>query len=222
MQRLFDLFFSILSLLVLTPLFLIIIIVLKTTGEGEIFFFQQRVGKEKRIFKLIKFATMKKNSPYIGSKTITVKNDKRILPFGKFLRKTKINELPQLLNVFIGDMSLVGPRPLTPETFKFYPNSTQNIISSTLPGLSGIGSIFFRSEEELLVDNKWTDKNFINDIYSYKGKLELWYINNKNLSNYFKVILVTIWIVIFPKSKIFDFFFKDLPKAPVSIFNVTQ
>ena len=98
---------------------------LKFTGEGEIFFLQQRIGKNGEIFRLFKFATMLKDSPIKGTGTITVRNDPRILPVGNFLRKSKINELPQLLNILLGDMSIIGPRPLTKQTFQSYPISIQ-------------------------------------------------------------------------------------------------
>ena len=117
MERFFDIFFSGLALLVLSPLFIILILILRFSGEGEIFFLQERIGKDNKPFMLFKFATMLKNSPHIGTGTITVKNDPRVLPIGKFLRKSKINELPQLINIFKGDMSSIGPRPLTLKAF---------------------------------------------------------------------------------------------------------
>ena len=117
MERLFDVLFSATALLILSPLFVPIVIILRLSGEGEVFFFQERIGKNGELFKLFKFATMLKDSPNLGTGTVTMKNDPRILPVGKFLRTSKINELPQLLNIFLGDMSIIGPRPLTPQTF---------------------------------------------------------------------------------------------------------
>ena len=110
-MRFIDLCFSSLGLIILLPLFLAVAILLKFTGEGDIFYLQERIGLNGKTFFIIKFATMLRNSPNIGSGTITSKNDSRILPVGKILRKTKINELPQLLNVLFGDMSIIGPRP---------------------------------------------------------------------------------------------------------------
>ena len=118
--RLFDIIISLLALICLLPLFLPILIVLLFSGEGYIFYCQSRVGKGGRIFSLLKFATMLKNSPSIGAGEITLKNDPRVLPFGKFLRKTKINEMPQILNILRGDLSIVGPRPMVPNTFQKY------------------------------------------------------------------------------------------------------
>ena len=113
------------ALLVLSPLLIPVVIVLKMTGEGKIFYLQKRIGEEGNFFNLYKFATMLEDSPNIGSGTITMKDDPRILPFGKYLRKSKINELPQLLNIFFGDMSVIGPRPLTKQTFGYYDTNTQ-------------------------------------------------------------------------------------------------
>ena len=117
MVRFFDIFFSGLALIVLSPLLVPVVIILKFTGEGEVFYLQDRVGKDGKIFKLMKFATMLKDSPNMGTGTVTVKDDPRVLPFGKFLRKTKINELPQLLNILKGDISIIGWRP---QTKKYY------------------------------------------------------------------------------------------------------
>ena len=133
---------------------------------------------------------MIKDSPNIGTGTVTIKEDPRVLPFGKFLRRTKINELPQLLNIFFGDMSVIGPRPLTPQTFNYYASETQNIISKVRPGLSGIGSIVFRGEEEIMEGTSASVDFYNNVIAPYKGSLEEWFVVNKNLSIYFKLILL--------------------------------
>ena len=150
MERFFDILFSLAALIFFLPLFIPIIIILKFTGEGEIFYLQERIGRNQVPFKIFKFVTMVKNSANMGTGTITMKNDPRILPVGSFLRKTKINELPQLLNILIGDISVIGPRPLTTETFNAYTIEDQRIISKVKPGLSGIGSIVFRGEEEIM------------------------------------------------------------------------
>ena len=116
MQRLFDILFSAVALCVLLPMLAFIAFFLRLTGEGEVFYRQWRVGKNDEPFELLKFATMLKDSPNLGTGTITQKNDPRVLPMGGFLRKMKLNEVPQLWNIFVGDMSVVGPRPLTKET----------------------------------------------------------------------------------------------------------
>ena len=150
MKRLLDIFFSGIAILVLSPILALIACVLRITGEGEVFYKQTRVGKNGNTFGLIKFATMLKNSSNIGSGEITIKNDPRVLPLGKFLRKSKINELPQLWNIFIGDMSIVGPRPMVPNTFTKSPTEAQKVLNTVQPGLTGIGSIICRDEERLL------------------------------------------------------------------------
>ena len=214
MIRFFDITLSALAILVLSILMLPIIFILKFTGEGEIFFFQERVGKDKKIFKLIKFATMVKNSPNIGTGTVTMKNDPRILPIGRFLRKTKINELPQLLNIFLGHMSVIGPRPQTPRCFEAFPESSQIIISQVKPGLSGIGPIIFRGEEDILEGFSGTLDFYDNTIGPYKGKVEAWYKDKQTISTYFTLIILTVWVVLFPKSKLVWLIFNDLPIPP--------
>lgn len=201
-------------MLLLSILMLPIIFILKFTGEGEIFFFQERVGKDKKIFKLIKFATMVKNSPNIGTGTVTMKNDPRILPIGRFLRKTKINELPQLLNIFFGHMSFIGPRPQTPRCFEAFPESSQIIISQVKPGLSGIGPIIFRGEEDILEGFSGTLDFYDNTIGPYKGKVEEWYKDKQNIPTYFTLIILTVWVVLFPKTKLVWRIFNDLPIPP--------
>lgn len=214
MERFFDIILSGLALLVLSPVFIIVISILKLTGEGEIFFLQERIGKDGKLFKLYKFATMLKDSPNIGTRTITTKEDPRVLPVGKFLRKTKINELPQLMNIFFGHMSVIGPRPLTPETFESYSIDIKEIIKSVKPGLSGIGSIIFRDEEEIMDGEMATIDFYNNTIAPYKGSLEIWFVSNKSLYIYFVAIFITIWAVINPKSKIAWKLFSNLPKPP--------
>ena len=111
LKRLLDVILSACSIAILSPLFLPVILVLRFTGEGEIFFAQSRVGLGKKPMQILKFATMLKNSPDMGTGTVTLKNDPRVLPVGRFLRRTKINELPQLYNIFKGELSIKGPRP---------------------------------------------------------------------------------------------------------------
>jgi lipopolysaccharide/colanic/teichoic acid biosynthesis glycosyltransferase len=217
LQRFFDIFFSALALLVLSPLLPPIILILRLTGEGEIFFLQERIGKGGQNFKLFKFATMLKDSPNIGTGTVTIKEDPRVLPIGKFLRKTKINELPQLINILIGDMSVVGPRPLTAQTFGSYSEQTQAIITKVSPGLSGIGSIIFRGEEEIMHGARASVDFYATIIAPYKASLEEWYISNKNIYIYFLAIFVTVWTVVFPRTQIVWRVFRDLPEPPTEL-----
>ena len=212
MERFFDIFLSAVSLLLLSPLLLPLIVALRFTGEGEIFFLQERIGRHGKKFKLFKFATMLKNSPNIGTGTVTMKGDPRVLPLGIFLRKTKINELPQLLNIFFGDMSVIGPRPLTIQTYGAYSERTQDLIKQVRPGLSGIGSIIFRGEEEIMHGENASVDFYANVIAPYKGALEEWFVLNKSLYIYFVAIFVTLWAVLIPNTKIAWIVFKNLPK----------
>tara|TARA_B100001093_G_scaffold74095_1_gene64758 strand:+ start:2778 stop:3488 length:711 start_codon:yes stop_codon:yes gene_type:complete len=217
MQRALDVFLSGIAITLLTPIVLPITCVLKMTGEGEVFYKQTRIGKKGISFGLIKFTTMLKDSPSLGSGEITIKNDPRVLPVGKFLRKSKINELPQLLNIFIGDMSFVGPRPMVPNTYARYSIQAQKVLSTVRPGLTGIGSIIFRDEERLL-DGREDPVSFYNEnILPHKSDLELWFVENNNLWLYIKIIFVTAWVVIFPSSTITNKAFDGIPSFPDSL-----
>lgn len=215
MQRFFDILFSLIAIIVFSPFLIPVMIILRFTGEGEIFYVQQRVGLNGKMFGLLKFATMLKDSPNLTTGTVTVKDDPRVLPFGKFLRKTKINELPQLFNIFLGDMSVIGPRPQTERCFLAFPEISQEAIKKVKPGLSGIGSIVFRNEEDIL-DNPNIDRmKFYDDIIApYKGELEQWYVKNNSLYSYFMLIILTVWVVIFSNSSVFNKVFNNLPLMP--------
>lgn len=214
MQRLLDIVISSIALLALSPLLIPVVLILRSTGEREIFFRQKRVGRGGRLFGLIKFATMLKNSPNIGTGTITLKDDPRVLPFGRLLRKTKINELPQLLNILKGDMSIIGPRPQTQRCFDAFPRKSQDEIIKVRPGLSGIGSIVFRDEEDMMYASNEPDRFYDKVIMPYKGQLEEWFVANKSASVYAKCILLTIWVVMKPDSPITWSAFPDLPVPP--------
>lgn len=217
MDRFFDILFSGIALLLLFPFLVPLVIILKITGEGEVFFLQERIGKSGDKFMLIKFATMLKNSPNIGTGTVTMRSDPRVLPVGAFLRKTKINELPQLLNIFFGDMSIIGPRPLTTQAFGAYSESTQHLITQVRPGLSGVGSIIFRGEEEIMHGAKASVDFYANIIAPYKGSLEEWFVSNKSLYIYFVAIFITVWAILIPSTKIAWRVFKDLPEPPTDL-----
>lgn len=213
--RLFDIVLSFIGLVISSPIFLIVSLILLLTGEHKVFYFQERVGKNGELFKIIKFVTMRNDSEKIGTKNITIKNDPRVLPVGKILRKTKINELPQLINVFKGDMSLVGPRPQTKDIFESFPEDLRNELTKVKPGITGIGPIIFRSEEEWLSSEESDPAKFYKEIISpYKSKVEKWYIDNYSIENYFKIILYTILIVFFPKLDLHWKIFKGIPEPP--------
>jgi lipopolysaccharide/colanic/teichoic acid biosynthesis glycosyltransferase len=217
LQRILDIIFAGLGILFLSPLLIPIAIILKATGEGEVFYIQTRIGKNGSLFGLLKFATMLKDSPNIGAGEITVHNDPRVLPIGKFLRKSKINELPQLWNILIGNMSVVGPRPMVPNTYANYPEEAQEILNTVRPGLTGIGSIIFRDEERLLSERDDPIKFYSENITPYKSALEIWFVQNNSLWLYVKAIFVTAWVVIFPASKIAHIAFCGIPRLPESL-----
>ena len=217
-KRAFDIVASGIGILVLSPLLIPIMIALKCTGEHDIFYGQTRIGRGNRYFKIWKFATMLRNSPNMAGGLHTLDHDPRILPMGNFLRKTKINEIPQIFNIFLGDMSIVGPRPLVDKTFKPYPDEVKSRIYSVRPGLTGIGSVVFRDEERLLSSvaarGGDMDEFYARVISPYKGALELWYLDHFGLRTDLKLIFITAWVVLFPKSDIVNRVFRDLPVPP--------
>ncbi len=214
MKRLLDIVLSLTAILILTPLLIPICIILLLTGEHKVFYLQERVGFKNKKFKIIKFATMLSDSPNMGTGSLTTRNDPRVLPFGKFLRKSKINELPQIFNILIGNMSIVGPRPQMEVDFQKYSVKIQNEIYDVKPGLTGLGSIIFRDEENLLSSIK--DQNphvyYEEKIAPYKGEVEVWYKENISIILDLKLIFITIWVVLFPKSNILSSLIKGMPK----------
>ena len=214
-KRLFDLTIAVLSLLLLFAPMILVMIILKFTGEGEVFYLQKRLGYLNNEFKIIKFATMVKNSPNIGTGSLTLRGDPRVLPFGNFLRKSKINELPQIFNVIIGNMSIVGPRPQMKVDFDKFPPKKRNEIYKSKPGITGIGSIIFRDEEKW-ISNFNGDKHefYKNKIAPYKTDVELWYYKNQSMFVDVKLVILTAWVIIFPNSDFVERIFKSLPKKP--------
>ena len=212
-KRLLDVFVSLITLIILLPVFLPIIIILRFSAEGEVFYFQERIGFKNSKFKIWKFATMLKNSMNIGSGSITLRNDPRVTKIGSFLRKTKINELPQIINILKGDISLVGPRPLVIKTFRAYNRDVQSKIYNVKPGLTGIGSIIFRDEESIISAIKDEDPHefYRRVIAPYKGELEMWYQKYNSFILDLQLIFMTAWVILFPKSRLYEKWFKDLP-----------
>ena len=216
LKRTFDVLSSGIAILILSPLLIPVIIGLKLTGESYIFYKQERVGYKNKTFLIWKFATMLKDSVNMKGGIMTTKKDPRITPMGGFLRKSKINELPQLFNIFFGHMSVVGPRPVMKVSFEAYPEEVKEVIFNVKPGLTGIGSIIFRDEEKLITDVKnnggdlW--KFYKGEIYPFKGQLEIWYQNNKSFFLDIQLIFLTAWVIIIPDSKLYQKWFKDLPK----------
>lgn len=219
-KRSIDLFISIFALAFLSPLFITVIIILKFTGEGEVFYLQKRLGFLNKKFNIIKFATMLKDSPNLGSGSLTLRGDPRVLPFGKFLRKSKINELPQIFNVIIGNMSIVGPRPQMQVDFDKFPIDKRNEIYKSQPGITGIGSIIFRDEEKWISDFDGDKHKFYKDkIAPYKAEVEIWYYQNRSVFIDLKLIFLTAWVIIFPNSNLVYKLFKSLPEKPSHLNN---
>ena len=213
-KRFFDIVFSLVALIILLPFFIPIIILLLLTGEHEVFYKQDRVGYKNKIFGILKFATMLKNSPNMGSKDLTTRNDPRVTSVGRFLRKTKLNELPQMINILTGDMSFVGPRPLMKSGFDRYSADMKEKVYNVRPGLTGIGSIVFRDEELVITQSKLSPEECYRDvILPHKGALELWYQQHQNFYTDFMLLFLTAWYVVFPQSQLVSKVFPSLPKA---------
>lgn len=212
-KRFFDIIFSLVVLVLLLPLFIPIIILLLLTGEHEVFYRQDRVGYKNKIFGIWKFATMVKNSPNMGSKDLTMRNDPRVTPVGRLLRRSKINELPQMINILTGEMSFTGPRPLMKSGFDRYSDAMKDKVYNVRPGLTGIGSIVFRDEELIMTNSKLSPEECYREvILPYKGALEIWYQQHQNFFTDFMLLFLTGWYVFFPKSKLVFKIFPSLPK----------
>jgi len=220
-KRMLDLCLSTFGLLILSPLFIVIIMVLKLTGEREVFYLQERMGLNNKPFYIYKFATMLKDSANIGNKALTVRNDPRITKVGVILRMTKINELPQIINVLKGDMALIGPRPIMEKSFGNYTLNVQKIIYKNRPGITGIGSLIFRDEEILVTKYKELGKNpsqyYKDYIYPYKGALEEWYFYNCSLSVDLKILFLTFWSLVNKDSQLVFKSLKGLPAKPETL-----
>ncbi|MBO7722100.1 MAG: sugar transferase [Kiritimatiellae bacterium] len=212
-KRLLDVALSGAAIIVFLPLLAPVMLVLKCTGEHHVFYGQTRIGYRSRRFKMWKFATMLLDSPNMAGGLHTTEGDPRVLPFGRFLRKTKINELPQIFNIFLGDMSIVGPRPLVDKTFAPYPPEVKARIYGVRPGLTGIGSVVFRDEERILSESPLPpDECYAKEIAPYKGALEMWYLDHFGFMTDLKLVVATAWAVVFPKSDVAGRWFKDLPR----------
>ena len=151
-----------------------------------------------------------------GPMFFKIDNDPRITRVGNFLRNTSLDELPQLLNVLLGDMSIVGPRPLVDKTFNAYPESMRYKIYNCKPGITGIGSVVFRDEEDLMSKTTLPPQEFYEkQIAPYKGELELWYQEKQSFRVDLLIMFLTFWVVLFPKSQLMYKVFKDLPKRNI-------
>jgi lipopolysaccharide/colanic/teichoic acid biosynthesis glycosyltransferase len=189
MIRVLDVFFSIIGLIVLSPILFIISIIIQLESKGGIFYLQERIGKNGIPFKLFKFRSMALGSDAKGLLTVGM-NDARITKSGQFIRKYKMDELPQLINVLKGNMSLVGPRPEVKKYVDLY-NETQRKVLSVRPGMTDLASIEFSHENELLEKQSNPEEYYIREIMPKKIELNMIFIGNPNLINYFKLIIKT-------------------------------
>ena len=216
MTRLLDFLLALVAILILLPFMAPILVLLRVTGDGEVFYYQKRKGKHGKDFFLIKLSTMNKDSVNSGMGSITVRDDPRIKFMGHTLRRWKLNELPQVVNVLLGDLSVVGPRPLIEGTtgYNAYPDDLKSKIFSNRPGLTGIGSIVFRDEEAILssVDNP--HDFYARELAPFKADLELWYIENKSVKTDIGIIICTAISIISPKSRMYENIFSGIPKVP--------
>lgn len=201
-KRGIDIIVSLAMLAVLSPFLIAIIIILRFTGEGEVFFLQQRMGYGNRPFHITKFVTMLKSAAVMKQGDFTLQNDPRVLPIGRFLRRSKVNELLQFWDVLRGKMSLVGPRPQVLRIHALYPARFNTVLELVRPGITGIGSIIFRDEEGILTRARDREHCYTQEIIPYKADLELWYVGNRSIALDMQLMLLTVWHIIVPDSRL--------------------
>jgi lipopolysaccharide/colanic/teichoic acid biosynthesis glycosyltransferase len=192
-KRLFDLFFTIPGLIVLLPLFLIIALLIKFDDGAAVFFFQERIGWRGKPFRMWKFRSMVVNAEKIGTQ-LTVGRDNRITRVGHFLRASKIDELPQLINVLLGEMSLVGPRPEVPRYVNLYTPEQAKVLE-LVPGMTDLASIAYRNENDILANSLDPEREYIEKIVPDKIQINLQYAVRASIWNDFLVILKTIKVI---------------------------
>ncbi len=194
-KRVFDIVFSFLGLVVLSPVFLVILTLIKLEDEGPIFYRGLRVGRYRRPFRIFKFRTMVVDAEKLGGSS-TPDDDPRITKIGKFLRKHKMDELPQLINVLKGEMSFVGPRPQVSWAVRFYSNEEKEILLSIKPGMTDHASIKFLDEGEILRGSEDPDKDYMKKIHSEKIRLSIEYTKNMSLKTDFKILFKTFLSIV--------------------------
>lgn len=195
-KRLFDIVFSILGLAICLPLLAVVAVLIKADSKGPVFFTQERIGRDFKHFKLYKFRTMVVDAPKKGL-PITTGGDPRITPIGRFLRKTKIDELPQLINVLKGEMSLVGPRPEVEKYVNRYRKDYEKILT-VRPGITDMASLKFRDEESVLREKSDPEEYYINVLLPEKIKLAKQYVETTSLLQDVRLIFLTILKVVYP------------------------
>ncbi len=194
-KRLFDFGVASAGLVVLAPLWVVIAIAIKAESRGPIFFRGARVGRDGKLFMIYKFRTMVADASARGTR-ITTRDDPRVTRVGKFLRRAKLDELPQLLNVWRGEMSLVGPRPEDPRYVALY-SLPQRAVLRVTPGITGAASVVFRNEQELLAGSDW-EQVYIHRIMPRKLELELAYLQRRNFWTDLFLLGQTLWLVLAP------------------------
>ncbi|MBA4853951.1 sugar transferase [Emticicia sp. BO119] len=195
MKRVFDFFLSLLGLLLISPIVFLICLFIKLESKGSFFYLQERIGQNEKPFRLFKFRTMYMNSDKKSLLTIGM-NDYRITKIGYYLRKYKLDELPQLINILKGEMSFVGPRPEVKKYVDFYTNAQREVLKHK-PGITDYASLKFFYENEILAQSENPEKTYITEIMPEKININLAYINSrKNLSNDIKVIFETVLKII--------------------------
>ena len=200
-KRFFDVFLSGFAMCILPPIYVVVSVLLRFAGEGNVLFRQRRVGLGGTKFTLLKFTTMAKGSAAAGD--ITYGDDPRVLPVGRWLGALKIDELPQLWNTFVGEMSLVGPRPLTSRAFHCYSPRVQEIVKSMKPGVTGVGSLVFRNEDRILAEAPGDPKEYYDKvIIPLKGQLETWYFAHRSLYVDLLIVACTLVAVPWPRSRL--------------------
>ena len=205
-----DIIFSILGILISAPLLLISIFLIFTSGETSPLYISYRIGKDGVLFRMFKLRTMSRTR--LSKSPLTAYNDNRINFFGRFLRFSKIDELPQFFNILNGDLSFVGPRPMLPEVYIFYSDKTRKKLNKIRPGVTGIGSIVFRNESDLFKKVKGSHESFYKDnIAPAKAELELWYTKNRSFVIDFKILVFTMVALFYGKVKSLKRHFKNLP-----------
>lgn len=194
LKRIFDIVFSVLGLLILFPILIVIALLIVADSKGGVFYKQIRVGKNHKNFYLYKFRSMHTNADKKGLLTVGMK-DNRITRVGYFLRKYKLDELPQLLNVLIGNMSFVGPRPEVPKYVALY-NEEQKKVLNIKPGITDYASLKYFNENEILANAQDAEQTYINTVMPEKLKINLEYIKDKNFITDLKIIFKTLLRII--------------------------
>lgn len=193
-KRIFDIAMSLLALIVLLPLFVIVAFIIKLTSKGTIFYLAKRAGLHNEEFKLVKFRSMHMNSD--SQSSITLVNDNRVFWFGKLIRATKIDELPQLYNVLVGDMSIIGPRPEDVSIVNDYYTDEEMLTLNVRPGMSSPGSLYNYTHGHLFLDDNNVEKSYVDNFLHRKLELEIYYVKNQNFWYDIQIIFRTVYVII--------------------------